>query len=224
MNCKKTGELITRVRKEHGLTQKELAQRLHISDRTISKWERGVGFPDVSLLEPLADALDLTISEIVIGEKSSSETRIMSDDEVLKEAYAIIKSNVSKQICKKVVATSLSVIFPFFISIFFWSYIPNELAILVGTSSPYTSKLFAFTVAPLVLLLVNAVFVFTFEGKIHHSNLNVYSKGFSFPLLVAPTGTMIGKLYCLFRHAINWIIPAFSWLIAGTTYIEAFIG
>ena len=51
------GALIAQLRKEQGLTQKQLAEQLHISDRTISKWERGSGFPDVSLLEPLADAL-----------------------------------------------------------------------------------------------------------------------------------------------------------------------
>ena len=52
-----TGALIAQLRKEQGLTQKQLAEQLHISDRTISKWERGAGFPDVSLLEPLADVL-----------------------------------------------------------------------------------------------------------------------------------------------------------------------
>ena len=51
MDREKTGALIAAARKERGLTQKELAERLHISDRAVSKWERGVGFPDVSLLE-----------------------------------------------------------------------------------------------------------------------------------------------------------------------------
>ena len=53
----KTGALIASVRKEKGLTQKELAVTLHVSDTTVSKWERGIGFPDVSLVEPLAERL-----------------------------------------------------------------------------------------------------------------------------------------------------------------------
>ena len=57
MDREKTGGLIASARKERGLTQKELAAQLHVSDRAVSKWERGAGFPDVSLLEPLADAL-----------------------------------------------------------------------------------------------------------------------------------------------------------------------
>ena len=54
MDRQKTGALIAQMRKERGLTQRELAEQLHISDRTVSKWERGAGFPDVSMLIPLA--------------------------------------------------------------------------------------------------------------------------------------------------------------------------
>ena len=61
MDKLKTGALIAAARKEKNLTQKELAGLLHVSDRAVSKWERGAGFPDVSLLEPLADALDLGV-------------------------------------------------------------------------------------------------------------------------------------------------------------------
>lgn len=62
MAVQKTGTLISAVRKEKGLTQKQLAEQLHVSDRTISKWECGSGFPDISLLEPLADALDVSVT------------------------------------------------------------------------------------------------------------------------------------------------------------------
>ena len=61
------GALIAQLRKEQGLTQKQLAEQLHISDRTISKWERGAGFPDVSLLEPLADALHCSVVSLLEG-------------------------------------------------------------------------------------------------------------------------------------------------------------
>ena len=64
----KTGALIAAVRKQKGLTQKALAAQLHISDTTVSKWERGIGFPDVSLIEPLAAALGLSLSSLFAGE------------------------------------------------------------------------------------------------------------------------------------------------------------
>lgn len=71
MDRRKTGELIAAARKEKNLTQKELAQRLHVSDRAVSKWERGAGFPDVGLLEPLADALDLQVLDLLRGEREA---------------------------------------------------------------------------------------------------------------------------------------------------------
>ena len=61
MDTRKTGQLIAARRKELGLTQKQLAGQLNVSDRAVSKWERGAGFPDIALLEPLADALGLTV-------------------------------------------------------------------------------------------------------------------------------------------------------------------
>ena len=73
MDNQKTGRLIAARRQELGLTQRELADRLNISDRTVSKWERGAGFPDVSLLEPLADVLELSVLELIRGERLTPE-------------------------------------------------------------------------------------------------------------------------------------------------------
>ena len=61
--------LIAEARKQKNMTQKDLAAALHVSDRAVSKWERGAGFPDVSLLEPLADALGLQVLELLRGEE-----------------------------------------------------------------------------------------------------------------------------------------------------------
>lgn len=73
MDNKKTGALIAQRRQELGLTQKELGDRLHVSDRAVSKWERAAGFPDVSLLELLADALDVSVLELIRGERLAAE-------------------------------------------------------------------------------------------------------------------------------------------------------
>lgn len=74
MDCSKIGALLVHLRKEKGLTQKTLADALHVSDRTISKWERGIGCPDVSLLQELSDALDINIEKILSGELAPCET------------------------------------------------------------------------------------------------------------------------------------------------------
>ena len=65
MNKERLGNFISGERKNLGLTQKDLAARLHVTDKAVSKWERGMSYPDVTLLEPLAAALDLTVEELM---------------------------------------------------------------------------------------------------------------------------------------------------------------
>lgn len=67
MDCSKVGVLILSLRKEKNMTQKEIADRLNISDKTVSKWERGMGCPDVSLLGELSDILGVNIEKILMG-------------------------------------------------------------------------------------------------------------------------------------------------------------
>jgi transcriptional regulator with XRE-family HTH domain len=69
MDTIKTGGLIAQVRREKELTQKDLAERLHVSVQAVSKWERGLSCPDIALLEPLAEALDLTVTELLSGQR-----------------------------------------------------------------------------------------------------------------------------------------------------------
>jgi len=63
-----TGAVIRRLRESKKLTQEELAQKIHVSDKAVSKWETGQGFPDISLLEPLASALGISVIELLSGE------------------------------------------------------------------------------------------------------------------------------------------------------------
>lgn len=73
MDCIKVGRLIFSMRKELGFTQSELANKLNISDKTVSKWERGLGCPDISLLNELADILGISTEIILSGELSPNE-------------------------------------------------------------------------------------------------------------------------------------------------------
>ncbi len=74
MDCKKTGELIYQLRKDKNLTQKQVADKMNISDKTISKWERGVGLPDISLLRELAIILEVSVDSILSGEINTNDT------------------------------------------------------------------------------------------------------------------------------------------------------
>ena len=72
MDCKKIGKLILELRKDKNMTQKQLADLMNISDKTISKWERGLGCPDISLLPDLAQILGVNVDKILEGEINSN--------------------------------------------------------------------------------------------------------------------------------------------------------
>ena len=76
MNADKTGKLIKEIRKEKGLTQKELASALHITDKAVSKWETGKSMPDSYLMSELCDKLDISLSELLSGERGSTDAEI----------------------------------------------------------------------------------------------------------------------------------------------------
>lgn len=69
MNQEKIGKFITEKRKENKLTQEQLAEQLNISKNAVSKWERGLNLPDVSIMQDLCKILNITLNELFIGEK-----------------------------------------------------------------------------------------------------------------------------------------------------------
>ena len=73
MEAKKTGKLIRESRMRKELTQQALADAVNVSSTAISKWENGHSLPDIAMLEPLSSALDISISELVLGERSEEE-------------------------------------------------------------------------------------------------------------------------------------------------------
>lgn len=72
----KFGPFVAELRKEKGLTQKQLAEALFVSDKAVSKWERGLSLPDTGLLLPLAQQLGVTVTELLLCEKSTSEASL----------------------------------------------------------------------------------------------------------------------------------------------------
>lgn len=67
MNQFVTGGMIRRLREEKNLTQARLAEKLHVSDKAVSKWETGKGYPDITLIEPLAETLGVSVAELLSG-------------------------------------------------------------------------------------------------------------------------------------------------------------
>ena len=91
MDAKLTGELIARRRRELGLSQTELAERLHVTDKAVSRWETGRGMPAIDSLEPLAKELGLSVSELLGGKE-------MTREELLKTADGQILESLRKNV------------------------------------------------------------------------------------------------------------------------------
>ena len=85
MDQKKIGSFIAARRKDNGLTQSQLAEKLGITDKAISKWETGKSMPDLSLFNPLCDLLQITLNELLLGEFISDENLKEKSNQVLFE-------------------------------------------------------------------------------------------------------------------------------------------
>ena len=89
MDKELTGQFITELRKEKGLTQKQLADLLNVTDKAVSKWERGLSFPDISMLEPISQALDISIMELLEGKRQDRSNSL-----TIEEAQRIVSRSV----------------------------------------------------------------------------------------------------------------------------------
>lgn len=85
MNAAYTGNKISELRKEKNMTQKDLALQLHVTDKAVSKWERGLNYPDLLLFPLLASALDTTVSELLGVEQNIPDTTIDIMAEISKQ-------------------------------------------------------------------------------------------------------------------------------------------
>lgn len=83
----KFGAFVATLRKEKGLTQKQLAERLFLSDKAVSKWETGVSLPDTALLIPLSELLGVSVAELLLGERAQTDT--IHADQAVKAALSL---------------------------------------------------------------------------------------------------------------------------------------
>ena len=96
MNKERLGNFISGERKNLGLTQKDLASALHVTDKAVSKWERGMSYPDVTLLEPLAAALDLTVEELMACRRQEIAEQ-KGAEETMRNLLDISRDSVRKE-------------------------------------------------------------------------------------------------------------------------------
>ena len=97
MNAEKTGTFIAELRKEQGLTQRQLAEQLLVSDKAISRWETGHGMPDLDNLEALADALDVSVAELLRGERFEAPVAVGDAEELARDGISLFREALRRR-------------------------------------------------------------------------------------------------------------------------------
>ena len=113
MDPKKTGMIISNARKKLNITQKALADKLYVSDKAVSKWERGLCFPDISVLIPLTEILNISLYDLLRGEKMSKK----EVEETLKSTIYYSNNELKKTKKKYVLISSIIILIILLISI-----------------------------------------------------------------------------------------------------------
>ena len=108
----KFGAFVAQLRKEKGLMQKELAEKLYVSDKAVSKWERGLSIPDVAILVPLADILGVTVTELLECRRLPKDEPMGSQqtEEIVKKVICLSEGAFSKISTEKAPQGIISVI------------------------------------------------------------------------------------------------------------------
>ena len=91
MDAKKLGSFIATQRKELGLTQADLAEKLHVTDKAISRWERGLGLPDINTIEPLSVALNVSVVEVMKSELLTEAITEQDTSNVIKDVIDLLE-------------------------------------------------------------------------------------------------------------------------------------
>ena len=244
MNSAKTGTFISTLRKQKSLTQKQLAEQLGITDKAISKWERGLGYPDIETVLPLAKALGVTANEILMGEKVETEkVNIKQVNTIVNEVVKYSKSMSklkTKDFAKKL-TIALSSIFMLTILIcgicdiaindkLSWSYyVIGGLVVAWFTLMPLINlKRNKWLVTLIGLAITSIPYLYLIESLI---TVKGWVSALALPLAIITIGYLF-IVICIFSYLKfnKWYLSSFTALllipysIIGNTLIERYVG
>ena len=110
MDQKKIGQFIAELRKDKGLTQEDLANKLNITKNAVSKWERGLSMMDVSLLKPVCEILGISIIELLNGEKIKDDDINNKTEDTIKNTIEYSNKKIKNSRIKNIIATLIVII------------------------------------------------------------------------------------------------------------------
>lgn len=136
MNPKKIGKLITNSRKNKNMTQKELAEKLHVTDKAVSKWERGLSIPDIALIIPISNLLDISVYELLGGEMKEKIPKNEVEEVIKSSVDKSIKDNKIKTRIQNTIIVLLSIIIIVFIGTFIICFLGQRTNIIEYLFNP----------------------------------------------------------------------------------------
>lgn len=221
INNEKFGQFIIQLRKEKGLTQKDLAEKLYISDKAVSKWERGLSMPDIALLMPLSQILEVTTTELLIGKRieETSELSVAEVESLMCETIILSQEEIEHQRKNKKIRKI----------VFFAGIIIVSLEFLLMYILGYTFNDFVENLLTTELLMLMFGIYFTFFAKeilpayYDENKISFYNDGFMrinisgmhfnnsnwrYILAAAQLSTVgIFSLFPLLYLTVSWFLP-----------------
>ena len=158
MDVKRTGSFIAEMRKGKNMTQAELAAKLQVTDKAVSRWERGVGYPDITLLEPLAGQLGVTVLDILRGEKTFPDKMTGGETEQTVAETVRLAAVQRRQAVRRVILLAIVMLIGAAMliwGILWWTSQQSALKIIAGADGP-SAVFVAWRVEPMLPVAVSA--------------------------------------------------------------------
>ncbi len=204
MTSKECGNFIAELRKEKKLTQKELAEKINVSDKAVSRWETGKGYPDVTSLVSLSEYFDVSVNELLSGKRLTVENIKETADENLISVFGQVQKNKKQQNLQVAIYTSILIVVLLPILII----IGKELFVSMATQIQLENIISAVisTVVGIVLLIVGLLIkkgnVFILHSY-HYKNvtdIDAYSKEMGSAVMFMSIPACVNGFMTLFAH------------------------
>lgn len=204
MTSKECGKFIAELRKENELTQKELAEKINVTDKAVSRWETGKGYPDVTSLVSLSEYFGVSVNELLAGKRLTAENIKETADENLISVFEQVQKNNKKQNVQVTIYTSvmLVVLLPVLV------IIGKELFISMATQIQTENIIFSVisAVVGIVLSVVgnlvrkgNVSFVHLYHYK-NVTDMDAYAKELGSAVMFMCIPAFINGFMSLFAH------------------------
>ena len=204
MTSKECGNFIAELRKENKLTQKDLAAKINVSDKAVSRWETGKGYPDVTSLVSLSEYFDVSVNELLAGKRLTVENIKETADENLISVFEQVQKNKKQQNLQVAVFTSVLIVVLLPVLII----IGKELFVSMTTQIQAENIISAVvsTVVGIVLLIVgflirkgNVSILHSYHYK-NVTDIDAYSKEMGSAVMFMSIPACINGFMTLFAH------------------------